>query len=699
CECQPLALALMNAGMFPSSPIQPHFAFDLNHLLWASALFLYGAPNISAWSGALTAYLTQKGFDVPSEARLSGAVSSGVPALDWTTERVESLSQKQRATSYFPSTQDHCPVNDDALSPYLQSQCFLCHPTNEAKASKNLFHGIYCLDACFQQVRLRGASGSDPELNISWMCFLSPEDIAKAKLHVERHRKGKGSVLSNMDSLEAKDIVEPGLKIPISVLNNCEKSFKATDENRQKGSAASFADTGLMALICMHDRVLYLANVTSPGEKQYYAVALLMALFRGLPSWWKAGILYDIGCQLHRSTLKFRLMPKFSNRIEWGISVFHAFGHQWPCQCIYHPLKREGFGFSDGEGCERCWGALKKLIPILHVSGHNRRLFYLDLQVSHMSNTGLGSLGHWLYRRITRTVGRLQDAKHSLAQIGIPIEDLRDSWKEQVAAQSKPLPIASKNLASAFVTNLLSMIEAQSTTQASIQKLLKDMAALPDNSESAEQRVDMTIQQSDLEASNQRLSARIAKAVKQLTEKDSASAAVLEKAKGDKFPALKLRIRALKHRIRARIRERRFESERLERAYFRATLDHKAHAQTADALKRRAPAIKRLVSQYNTLCGDLKKLQSRSPSHRDKTIPKPLEVSSIFGLGDADEVWEDAGLDLDEEEHPPAWLADEPTRNGIKAMHIHDRAIEDISYLKDQLQSLVAWLKGEWRAI
>ncbi|KAF9506005.1 hypothetical protein BS47DRAFT_1305820 [Hydnum rufescens UP504] len=109
----------------------------------------------------------------------------------------------------------------------------------------------------------------------------------------------------------------------------------------------------------MHDRVLYLANITSPGEKQYYAVTLLMALFQGLPSWWKAGILYDIGCQLHRSTLKFHLMPKFSSWIESGISVFHAFGHQWPCQCIYHPLKREGFGFSDGEGCERCWGALK----------------------------------------------------------------------------------------------------------------------------------------------------------------------------------------------------------------------------------------------------------------------------------------------------------------------------------------------------
>ena len=104
--------------------------------------------------------------------------------------------------------------------------------------------------------------------------------------------------------MDTEDAVEPGLKIPTSVLNDCERSFKAADENRQKGSTASFADTGLMALICMHDRVLYFVNITSAGEKQYYAMALLMALFRGLPSWWKAGVLYDIACQLHRSTLK-----------------------------------------------------------------------------------------------------------------------------------------------------------------------------------------------------------------------------------------------------------------------------------------------------------------------------------------------------------------------------------------------------------
>jgi hypothetical protein len=57
----------MDSGLFPSSPIRPQFAFDLNHLLFASAVFVHGIPNVSAWSAALTAYLGLKGFDTPSE--------------------------------------------------------------------------------------------------------------------------------------------------------------------------------------------------------------------------------------------------------------------------------------------------------------------------------------------------------------------------------------------------------------------------------------------------------------------------------------------------------------------------------------------------------------------------------------------------------------------------------------------------------
>jgi Kyakuja-Dileera-Zisupton transposase len=96
--------------------------------------------------------------------------------------------------------------------------------------------------------------------------------------------------------------------IPVAneILDECEKSFKAAQESRSKASKNFFDDTGLIALICRHDCVLFLANLQSTGEKQHYALALLAALFKELPEDWTVGVLYDIGCQLHRSCEKVR---------------------------------------------------------------------------------------------------------------------------------------------------------------------------------------------------------------------------------------------------------------------------------------------------------------------------------------------------------------------------------------------------------
>ncbi|KIM51219.1 hypothetical protein SCLCIDRAFT_143749 [Scleroderma citrinum Foug A] len=121
-----------------------------------------------------------------------------------------------------------------------------------------------------------------------------------------------------------------------------------------------------MAFLCHHDHVLWLVNMTSAGEKQHYALVLMKYLFENLPATMTVGLLYDIGCQLERSCRKWKLLDDgILSRLKFGISVFHAYGHQWPCQIVYHPRKCVGFGLSDGEGCEWVWSSLKMLIPIL----------------------------------------------------------------------------------------------------------------------------------------------------------------------------------------------------------------------------------------------------------------------------------------------------------------------------------------------
>ncbi|KIO07660.1 hypothetical protein M404DRAFT_135684 [Pisolithus tinctorius Marx 270] len=160
------------------------------------------------------------------------------------------------------------------------------------------------------------------------------------------------------------------MRVPISVLDGCGDSFHAADEKCEKASTCFFADTGLMALLCCHDHVLWLVNMTSAGEKQHYALVLLKHLFEHLPTTTTVGLLYEIGCQLECSCCKWKLLDeRILSRLKFGISVFHAYGHQWPCQIVYHPHKCMGFGLSDGEGFEQLWSSLKMLIPILQVSG------------------------------------------------------------------------------------------------------------------------------------------------------------------------------------------------------------------------------------------------------------------------------------------------------------------------------------------
>ncbi|KAJ6548084.1 hypothetical protein B0H10DRAFT_1728956, partial [Mycena sp. CBHHK59/15] len=49
-------------------------------------------------------------------------------------------------------------------------------------------------------------------------------------------------------------------------------------------------------------------------------------------------------------------------RVAFVINAMHAFGHQWVCQLVYSPRLRRGMGLTDGEGVERFWSRIRKLI-------------------------------------------------------------------------------------------------------------------------------------------------------------------------------------------------------------------------------------------------------------------------------------------------------------------------------------------------
>ena len=73
---------------------------------------------------------------------------------------------------------------------------------------------------------------------------------------------------------------------------------------RVKSSMCFFDVTGNMTLLCHHDCSLFMVNMTTPGEAQYYVLALIAKLFEHCPPQTMVKVLYDIGCQLDQSCWK-----------------------------------------------------------------------------------------------------------------------------------------------------------------------------------------------------------------------------------------------------------------------------------------------------------------------------------------------------------------------------------------------------------
>ena len=437
---------------------------------------------------------------------------------------------------------------------------------------------IVCLDACFKQ-KSRKAQGKEPPAPRQHpdIIFVSPTDVKAMESKVENIRpqaKPKGKEKSRQPpASEAADHCEPGIKVPNSVLNLCEDSFTAADEKRVKASTQFFSDTGLMAMLCRHDRVLWLVNMTSAGEKQHYALVLLERLFDHLPSTAHVGVLYDIGCQLHRSCVKWGFLKDFHDRLIWAISVFHAYGHQWACQLIYHPRKCIGFGLTDGEGCERFWSSIKLLIPSLRVSGYYTRIYTIDTQVKHLDRKSLMGLGDWLRRKWNAAIVRKNEATAVLAELeqkNITEDLLRENWAAQIVQQTKPSPRQAKNLADKVVQEILELKDSMTEVKGELYKFetMIQTGKYDDGWEVSDVRLHLKDLKEKFEKTE--------KSMKSKYETLGADSRLnLERLLGNKFLQLRVNALAVKQRLRNRLQQHKFELDGLERAYCKTATNSK----------------------------------------------------------------------------------------------------------------------------
>ncbi|EIN08943.1 hypothetical protein PUNSTDRAFT_67281 [Punctularia strigosozonata HHB-11173 SS5] len=654
-----------------------------------------------------------------AEDSLAPPTSAPTSARSSTTRSRASNAEEDPSPPGAPRSTASSDGWPTAPSEYLRSRCLLCFSEGAPSDCDDSPDVIICLDACFTQKRC-ATGGRDPARRHPASVFIpEAEVLAMEKLLAERKKTqakpAKARPQTNVSSggpsdgdtnqttrkrkrKEAStsihcedDRCEGPLKLPNSVLDGCEASFKAADEQREKASTRFFDDTALMALVCRHDRVLWLANMTSAGERQHYAIALLEKFFQHVPSWMQVGLLYDIGCQLERSCYRWDLLPEYRNRITFGISVFHAYGHQWECQVFYHPRKCKGFGLSDGESCERLWSSLDHLVPPLRVSGFYQRLYVLDRQIHHLDGCHRRTLGDWLARKHHAYLMRLIAAERGLAHCKIPREVLWKEWDAQRMAQTKPKQRQTKDAGTKVIESILLIQDQLRVIEKTIADVERKILTGRGDASTTSYLEELLDEQSRARAKKHNLENGL----------DLRSRQNLESLRGSKYLTHRVNALALKTRLRDRLRNRKSETSRVERSFRSHSSNKKLASHTQIAVLRREQGIEAVARKYNKLCSEMAELIRKRQAPARAVPPVPIKLESLWSLDVDDDIWQDTGLFDDEGEggSPPRWLADEKVRDGIRHMLEADRCREEGVRIAKERKTMQRWLQDEWSAV
>ncbi|KAJ6522619.1 hypothetical protein B0H19DRAFT_1215139 [Mycena capillaripes] len=649
CDCTPAAVQLMQLGAFGCAPMLPSLAVDLRVLEFAMDLFLQISPNNTAFSLTLERVLANMGFQLEHQVSLPSLVPDR-----FANHEIAQNSLRRR----FASLQRHHRHNASSASPASSSAATATPTTGRGK------HG-------------RESSPEAPQVP-----FPEPPPRLQPSEYLRRRCPACFGNLKHDPSQV--------LLLPRSVLDGCEASFKAADEKRQKASTEFFENTALMALVCRHDRVLWVANMHTAGERQFYVMALMYTLFQHLPHDIRVGLLYDVACAFERSCLKWGFLSPFMDQIAFVVSVFHAFGHEWACQLLYHPRKRVGFGYTNGEGCERFWQSIRHLIPHLRISGLHllslhRETWLIYSSIEHAQEMSLFRLAEGIHRRYRHSVQKRADATEALRKCGKPKTLLREQWKMQVIAQTKPLPRRSKTRGQQAVNAVMLLRAAVKTRQGQVRELRQRFldAVQQDHPDAAMcQGEYLAIQQA------------LQKAEGTLRRKEETLGVdkheELEQLANSEYMRLRMNTRALKLRLRERLRVRKFEMDVVEHAYRRLLNDAKLRAHTESAVKRREPTIAKLVTEYNKLCAQMAKLICDRKAPSGSMAPIPIPPKALWQLDVDDAIFQDVGLDDrdDDNDEPPPWLCDEKVRTGIKAFLELDRCDEEDARLRREKLAL-----------
>lgn len=661
------------------------------------------------------------------------------------------------------STQARNPSMDklgnDRPSAYIRGRCPACFGGNGPPDvdENGVPHVIVALDRNFQLKRTKmgsrekktpkkdedtsGEEGEDPddpdnqETNMEANSPTTTPPLAKpiidpalpmnrslqvAQEHAERWKKRAAELRTRRATTkdvasDVPDVVEPGMKVPNSALDGCEGSFTAADELREKASPRYFECMGVAAMVCKHDIPLFWMNIYTPGEGHFYAYAMIEQLMLHLPPSWLVGVLYDIGCAIHCSVVRWNILSEYLDRLLFAISVFHAYGHQWACQVWYHPRKQRVWGLTDGEGNERLWALLTHLVRILRVTGYYVRLWTLSMQINEIGAKFTYRLGDWQGSRIQRTKECLIEAQAKFSRISEKLkkdyplppgmsraEWTRDQWDQQRMFQSQPIASTSISSSKKMCDAILVLEDEVDASTERIEKLqcqLRDLpASVPGENDMLDlEREDLSAELVVEKAVRKKSVMAIAKEKRALGLKDKQGFKMLADLKGKAVVILLLRIRAQRVQAQSLLRNRRMFQMNTDDRFRAQPASQRIRQHTDTALKSQRRKADRVIREHNKLVKEATKAAGKETS-----VPPPIDPKMIWSNDAADALWDDCAL-IDSNEFAdaggaPPWLASHRVQRAIRVEQYITNCEEELRRCDIEVRNMWTWGREQLEA-
>ncbi|KAF9510726.1 hypothetical protein BS47DRAFT_1364322 [Hydnum rufescens UP504] len=688
-------------------------------LEFVAELFLHIAPNERGWAAMLVKYLKARRYHFVTadsfRCRFANALAHYQQLVRLVDAEVEKLVDRSQALSgedcVAPQLDETTPVNGreysnaqntatfpsdhNVPSTYLQTRCPLCFGSNSSENGDLKVDAIVCLDANFQlkcQRDLDQHAGHQGETGTQDPFVVSPRTIELSQRDLElweakildlrpkkssaqagQKRKANETMESEAHAVEDEDKVEDDLKMLNSTYSACGESFIAADGDCVKALTQYFSDTGVLAMLCHHNIPLVIASMWTAGEKQFYTCALLDFLFKHLPHCWRIGVLYDIGCQMDQSLKKWNFMPDWSPRLEWGISIFHAYGHQWTCQLWYHPRKRTIWGLSDGEGLE-C-----------------------------IDEEKWGDFGKWLQVRVDRAQSRLDEAKEKLAKSTFSIEYLLHQFKDQCAYHSKPIMRQSKTQGAHAIEHILSLQSTLEAQQENLQELISEgNDVIPEDSAGEAVLVKWQERVHSTKLAISRLQSNIKKRMEGLKLGDRVAAWKLEQLKKDRWITMQLNLRILREQLVRKLHARKFKLATLDRAHSTWILDQKTKVHVEKAVHHRSSGIDAMMKKYNAKIKEMAEYHQTSRTiSKSAYIPPLLLKEGLYKMDVDQDIWEDARADIGDfpDGVLPQWLVDALVKKGIFMAQEVVNCEQELERCKVESSNLRTWFYMEYRVV